>query len=115
MTYSEFYDQVCYDPIHHVSSDTIKALLKAGIDIESCVLGRFGYVSEVYDDGVVILKTTRSKRSKSKVATTFQHGDPVEIEVIDETHVLLRNPAWVIDGMFRGNEEMEYYPHKESN
>ena len=115
MTYLEFYDQICDDPAHHVSSDTIKALLEAGIDIESRVLGRFGYVSQVYDDGVIVLKTNRSKRSKSKIATTFRRGDPVEIKVIDDTHVLLRNPDWVIDGMFRSNEEMEYYPHKESN
>jgi hypothetical protein len=104
MTYTERLEQVKNDPEKHVSSENIKMFLDIGVKVESQVVGKFGYVSGISDNGLVFIKP--SKYSKIKYATTFQRGDPVELWICGN-YVLLKNPKWVIDGMLRGNEDLE--------
>jgi hypothetical protein len=106
MTYHERYRLEKNDPTKHVSTQTLRDLLDKGVEIKSQSLGRFGYVTEISrDSNLVTLKTT--PKSKTRFSTTFHRGDPVELVMVDETHALIKNPDWVIDGLFRMDEEMD--------
>ncbi len=90
------------NPRTHVSTAKLLDLLSRGFTIESRVLGRWGYVTEVSGEVVYITDSPKPRANAKRWVTGFDSGDRVCLVKVGPTKFLLRNYKRDITGMFAG-------------
>ena len=81
-----------------VLSETLKELLAMGQKIRSAACGRVGIISQVFDDGWVLIKHP----GRGGGVTHFQSGDECELVEEFKGHWVVRNPQDVWDAIVKG-------------